>query len=65
MEKDKEILFSEVAQIKFAEMIAKCLMPDTRILEQLSMPSSNIEVDSENFTYTIKKPENEQQENEK
>lgn len=52
--KDKEILFSEEAQRMFAEMLAKWLMPDIKILEQLSPPSSNIEVNEDKWTFEIK-----------
>ena len=62
MEKDKEILFNEDVAKKLADMLAKCLMPDTKILEQLSMPKNpNLEIEQEkdgSFKWTYKLPNN-------
>ncbi len=57
-DKDKEILFSEEAQKKFAEMMAKLFMPDTKILEQLGAPSGDIKFNEDKWTYEIKDKEN-------
>lgn len=62
-EKDKEILFSEEAIKWFADIMAKALLPDTKILEQLDIPTENIEIDAESFTYKIKSHESNNQEN--
>lgn len=52
-EKDKEILLNKDVAQKFADMIAKCLMPDVKILEQLSIPNSNIKLDGKEFKWEL------------
>jgi len=60
MEKDKEILLNRGVAQKLADMVAKCLMPDVKILEQLSIPNSNIKLDGKEFKWEYKLPNDEQ-----
>lgn len=46
MDKDKEILFSQETQQKFAELLAKWLMPDMKYLEELSNMKTETRVTS-------------------
>lgn len=60
MEKtDKEIVFSEEAQIKWAELMAKCLMPEPLYLKELSDIQSdtfyNYDPETDRWTFEIKK----------
>lgn len=59
-EKDKEILLNKDVAQKFADMIAKCLMPDVKILERLSTPNYNIKLDDKEFKWEYKLPNDEQ-----
>lgn len=55
MDVDKNILLNEKTAEKFADLIAKTLLPDVKILENLSVPDSKIKFDGDKWTWEIPK----------